>query len=95
MAIAVLLIARDSAASTTSIASMGVIEGKNATDAAAFDWLQTRKARFKWTCLVRRLRALGIGLFARSKVFLSGRLRPGEAGLCARDRGGVWPHGEV
>ena len=51
------------------------IEGKNATDAAAFDWLQTRKARFKWTCLVRRLRALGLGCSPNQKVFLAGRTR--------------------
>ena len=53
----------------------GVIDsiytGKNATDAAAFDWLQTRKARFKWTCLVRRLRALGLGCSPNQKVFLA------------------------
>ena len=51
--------------------TLDFIEGKNATDAAAFDWLQTRKARFKWTCLVRRLRALGLGCSPNQKVFLA------------------------
>ena len=56
--------------------TLDFIEGKNATDAAAFDWLQTRKARFKWTCLVRRLRALGLGCSPHQKVFLAADSAP-------------------
>ena len=51
--------------------TLDFIEGKNATDAAAFEWLLTRKARFKWTCLVRRLRALGLGCAPGHRVFLA------------------------
>ena len=51
--------------------TLDFIEGVNATDAAAFDWLLTRKARFKWTCLVRRLRALGLGCAPGHRVFLA------------------------
>ena len=50
------------------------IEGKNATDAAAFDWLQTRKARFKWTCLSKAPASSGVGLFTQSKGVPSGGL---------------------
>ena len=56
--------------------TLDFIEGKNATDAAAFDWLQTRKARLKWTCLVRRLRALGLGCSPNQKVFLAADSAP-------------------
>ena len=56
--------------------TLDFIEGKNATDAAAFDWLLTRKARFKWTCLVRRLRALGLGCSPNQKVFLAADSAP-------------------
>ena len=51
--------------------TLDFIEGVNATDAAAFEWLLTRKARFKWTCLVRRLRALGLGCAPGHRVFLA------------------------
>ena len=51
--------------------TLDFIEGKNATDSAALEWLLTRKARFKWTCLVRRLRALGLGCSPNQKVFLA------------------------
>jgi hypothetical protein len=56
--------------------TLDFIEGKNATDAAAYDWLLTRKARFKWTCLVRRLRALGLGCSPNQKVFLAADSAP-------------------
>ena len=51
--------------------TLDFIEGVNATDAAAFEWLLTRKARFKGTCLVRRLRALGLGCAPGHRVFLA------------------------
>lgn len=56
--------------------TLDFIEGANATNAAADAWLGTRKARFKWTCLVRRLRALGLGCAPGQRVFLAADSAP-------------------